>query len=146
MKKEMSKEAFKTKLTPSEAFFATVDEKVLLETLRSGASAVPGDSKEKMLIVGKSLIEFKPHDSVEAMLYVQANALFAQGMKYLERAENQELVCPAEHYMRFALKLLRLHNETIEAIAKRRGGFEQKITVQHVQVNEGGKAAFLSNS
>jgi hypothetical protein len=48
--------------------------------------------------------------------------------------------------MRFALKLLRLHNETIEAITKRRGGFEQKITVQHVQVNEGGKAAFLSNS
>lgn len=42
--------------------------------------------------------------------------------------------------MKCATKLLRLHNETVEAINKYRRGGEQRVVVQHVQVNEGGKA------
>jgi len=46
----------------------------------------------------------------------------------------------SNHYGNLAIKLLRLHNETIETLGRYRRGGEQKVTVQHVNVNEGGKA------
>jgi len=42
--------------------------------------------------------------------------------------------------MKSAIKLLRLHNETIEALSRYRRGGEQKVVVQHVNVNNGGQA------
>ncbi len=38
------------------------------------------------------------------------------------------------------IKLLRLHNETTKAAARYRRKGEQKVVVQHVNVNDGGKA------
>ena len=38
------------------------------------------------------------------------------------------------------LSFIRLHNETIETLSRYRRGGEQKVTVQHVNVNDGGKA------
>ena len=42
--------------------------------------------------------------------------------------------------MKNAIKLLRLYNETIQAITKYRRGGEQKLVIQHVNVNQGGQA------
>ena len=39
-----------------------------------------------------------------------------------------------------ATKLMRLHNETLEALNRYRRKGEQRITIQHVQVNDGGQA------
>lgn len=42
--------------------------------------------------------------------------------------------------MNTATKLIRLHNETIDALCRYRRGGEQRVIVQHIQVNDGGKA------
>ena len=78
--------------------------------------------------------------SLEAKLCAQCTALYAQGMQYLSRVEKSDMMCQIEFNMKCAIKLLRLHNETTEALARYRRKGEQKVVVQHVNVNDGGKA------
>ena len=127
--------------------FEGIKDSVFQSILTLSTNAIPGnDIKNKLEVLYQGLCENKPKDGVEAQLFTQAHTLFSQGMTYLSRAEDQETICRAEHYMKFAIKLLRLHNETVEALNKYRKGGEQKITVQHVQVNNGGQAAFVTGN
>lgn len=95
---------------------------------------------EKAIIVMASLIEQQPKDAHEARLCAQAVALYSQGLKYMYRSEQGNMIPQCEFYIKNAMKLLRLHNETVEAINKHRRGGEQRVVVQHVQVNDGGQA------
>jgi hypothetical protein len=52
-------------------------------------------------------------------------------MKNLRRSATADMLCHSEHYINKAIKLLRLHNETVEALNRYRRGGEQKIVVQH---------------
>jgi len=45
-------------------------------------------------------------------------------------------MCHADHYGNKAIKLLRLHNETIEALNRYRRGGEQKVTVTHAVITD----------
>lgn len=58
----------------------------------------------------------------------------------LEAYYEWDLITKVEFYMKSALKLLRLHNETLEAVSRYRRGGEQKVIVQHVNVNNGSQA------
>ena len=91
--------------------------------------------------------------TIEARLLTQATVLYTKGMRYLEMAdfrvekiqeadvfEVDGLIEAHNNQLKFAIKLLRLHNETVETLSKLRGGNDQKITVQYVHVNDGGKA------
>lgn len=91
-------------------------------------------------VVYQSLTNAHVKDAVEAKLCVQSTSLYAQGMHYLSRAEKAELIYQADYFMKCAIKLLRLHNETIETLARYRRKGEQRVVVQHVNVNDGGKA------
>lgn len=91
-------------------------------------------------VVFQSLAEQQPGDAHEAKLCLQAMALYTHGMKYLHRAEQENRIPQSEFYIKNAMKLLRLHNETIEALNKHRRGGEQRVVVQHVQVSNGGQA------
>jgi len=120
-----------------------------------GINAVGGNQGAACNLVLQALHDFKPSNALEANLCVQATALHSKGMKYLQRAENylkqmnecdmlQRVALDEAHNreMKYALKLLQLHNETVDIIIRTKRGNEQKVTVQHqyVQVNEGGKA------
>lgn len=96
--------------------------------------------REKAIIVMASLIEQQPKDAHEARLCAQAVALYSQGLKYMYRSEQGNMIPQCEFYIKNAMKLLRLHNETVEAINKHRRGGGQRVVVQHVQVNDGGQA------
>ena len=52
-------------------------------------------------------------------------------MRYLNKANQADMLWYAEFYMKSALKLLRLHNETVETLNRYKRGGEQKIVVQH---------------
>lgn len=91
-------------------------------------------------VVYQSLTNAEVKDTLEAKLCAQSSTLYAQGMHYLSRAEKTELLYQAEYFMKCAIKLLRLHNETIETLARYRRKGEQRVVVQHVNVNDGGKA------
>lgn len=126
---------------------ATTDLDLAQEIITNGASALPGEGNytKKYNKALQSLPDVAPRDSTEARLCLQANALYSQGMNYLARANNEVMIAQSEFFIRNAMKLLRLHNETIETLNKHRRGGEQRVVVQHVQVNDGGKAVINGN-
>lgn len=138
----------KNKSTPEEHFnnlnkLTATQDILLSENIVSCAvSAQPRNHKNdhSVNIVNQVLADYEPRDSIEAKLCLQAHTLYIQGMQYLSKAENSNILLQSDFYMKNAIKLLRLHNETIEALNRHRRGCTQKILIQHVQVNDGGKA------
>lgn len=106
------------------------------------ARAVPGNPHEGMAIILQSLNNYKPKNAIEAGLVAQATVLEMQGLRYLERAESAEFLSHRDSAINSATKLLRLQHETLEVLNRQRRGNEQRIVIQHqnVQVNDGGKA------
>jgi hypothetical protein len=82
----------------------------------------------------------KPKDQLEAMLAAQMAAIhmatmtFARGLAHVETIQQQD---SAERALN---KLARTFAMQMEALKRYRTGGEQKVTVQHVSVNEGGQA------
>jgi hypothetical protein len=96
----------------------------------------PTCGKEAYNVVLQTLHDLQPKDAVEARFAVQAGALFSNGMANLRKAETADMLCHADHYSNKAIKLLRLHNETIDALNRYRRGGEQKVTVTHAVITE----------
>lgn len=129
-----------------EPLTATTDPEVASEIFTRGLNALPGKNVARNAnIAVQALADAVPQDATEATLCMQEMALYTQGMAYLYRAENCNMLTQCDFYMKSAIKLLRLHNETIEARSKYRRGGEQRVIVQHVQVNDGGKAIVGGN-
>lgn len=125
---------------------ATTDSAIAEEIFIKGLNALPGkNAARKANIAVQSLADSTPHDAIEARLCMQETTLYSQGMEYLSRADKTDNILHAEFYMKNAIKLLRLHNETIETHSKYHRGGEQRVVVQHVQVNDGGKAIVGGN-
>jgi hypothetical protein len=94
------------------------------------------DEKFAYNVVLQTLHDLQPRDPVEARFAVQASALFSHGMANLRKSESADLILHSEHYANKAIKLLRLHNETIEALNRYRRGGEQKVTVTHAVITD----------
>lgn len=126
---------------------ATTDYHIAMEIFNRGRSALPGNdnSVERANIAVQTLADAAPQDATEAKLCMQEMALYAQGMRHLSIAENCNMIPQAEFHTKTAVKLLRLHNETIEARSKYRRGGEQRVVVQHVNVNDGGQAVIVGS-
>lgn len=121
---------------------ATHDEEISNEIVSRGASAMPQQNRLEYNYntIFQSLSDCSPKDSTEAKLSLQSTVLYAQGMRYIEKAENSNRIDHSEFYMKNAIKLLRLHNETIDALGRYRRGGKQEVIVQHVSVSNGGQA------
>ena len=85
--------------------------------------------------------ELEPRDAAEGMLCSQLVSTHALAMECVSRAnypgqtfEGREL------NMRHAERLMRIFNQQIDTLNKHRGKGQQKVTVEHVTVNEGGQA------
>lgn len=120
----------------------THDQDVAIEIIDRAVSAMPLTHRQdyNTNVIYQSLSDCEPKDAIEAKLCAQSTTLYAQGMQYLSRAEKADMLHQADFYMKSAIKLLRLHNETVEALSRYRRKGEQKVVVQHVNVNDGGKA------
>jgi hypothetical protein len=98
----------------------------------------PGnDERTFMLSVIRDLA---PRDAVERMLGVQMAATHVatiRSARWLANAENIPQV--QAHYTGFN-KLARTFAAQVEALRKHRTGGEQRVTVQHVNVSDGGQA------
>jgi hypothetical protein len=124
---------------------ATTDSEIAGEIFTKGLFAMPGENIARHAnIAAQALADVAPQDATEARLCMQEMALYAQGMQYLSLAGSQSKIIQSEHCMKNAIKLLRLHNETIEARSKYRRGGEQRVFVQHVNV-EGSAQAIVNN-
>jgi hypothetical protein len=90
-----------------------------------------------MLSVVKSI---EPQDEIEAMLATQMAAVHMASMTFARRLANVENIPQQDSAERAFNKLARTFTAQVEALKRYRTGGEQKVTVQHVTVNEGGQA------
>ena len=82
----------------------------------------------------------KPKDQFEAMLAAQMAAIHTATMTFTRQLANVETIEQQDSAERALNKLARTYAMQMEALKRYRTGGEQKVTVQHVSVNEGGQA------
>jgi hypothetical protein len=99
-----------------------------------------GNYSECFNLIFQSMHDFQPKDATEARLIAQAIAVFQHGMDGLARAATATQISHRDSYINTSTKLFRVHNETIEALNRHRRGGEQRVIVQHQQVNISGQA------
>lgn len=96
--------------------------------------------------VRDALLSMKPADEYEGMLCSRLLVLHNQYMNFMARVTNNNQTSQGiDLNINRATKLMRLYNETLEALNKYRRKGEQKVTVQHVNVGNGGQAVVAGN-
>jgi hypothetical protein len=102
-----------------------------------GGDKIDQDKLNFMLSIVKGT---KPRDQLEAMLAAQMAATHMATMTFARRLANVQNIPQQDSAERAFNKLARTFAVQIEALKRYRTGGEQKVTVQHVSVNEGGQA------
>jgi hypothetical protein len=82
----------------------------------------------------------KPNDQLEAMLAAQMAAVHMAMMKFVRKLDLAEYLQHQDSAERGISKLARTFATQMETLKRYRTGGEQKVTVQHVSVGEGGQA------
>jgi hypothetical protein len=82
----------------------------------------------------------QPRDQLEVMLAAQMAAVHMASMTFARRLAQVEKIPQQDSAERAFNKLTRTFATQMEALKRYRTGGEQKVTVQHVSVSEGGQA------
>ena len=123
--------------TKSPAFAKRAMER-LGAVMRPGGSALPTQTDFNAALA--AIDGIRPGDEIEAMLAVQMVATYETAMDMLLRAKQADLMPTLQECGSLAVKLLRTYTAQVEALVRLRRGGEQRVIVQHVNVNEGGQA------
>ncbi|MGI8853072.1 MAG: hypothetical protein ACR2GC_07255 [Methyloceanibacter sp.] len=112
-----------------------------LITQLANASSRNGQTGEEalnfMLAVVKSIA---PQDEIESMLAAQMAAVHMMVMNFTSRLANASTLQQQDSAERALNKLARTFATQVEALKRYRTGGQQKMTVEHVHVHEGGQA------
>jgi hypothetical protein len=107
----------------------------------AGASSRNGEISENSVNYMLSVIKgIKPRDQLEAMLAAQMAVVHAGVMRYGLYLNSANTLPEQDIAERGLNKLTRTYTGQMEALKRYRTGGEQKVTVQHVSVSEGGQA------
>jgi hypothetical protein len=109
--------------------FGVKDSELANHILNRGERALsPFLSKEESCnVIAQSLHDFRPQDAVESRLVVQAATAFVYAMNSMRVAGNSDMLCHTEPMINLAVKLMRVHNESIETLSRYRRGGEQPM-------------------
>ena len=119
----------------------TADANFLNPLLTQLANATGKEMQEANLNFALSFIaDIKPKDQLEAMLAAQMACVHIASMTFARRLAHTQTIAQQDSAEKAYNKLLRTFTSQMEALRKYRTGGEQKVTVHHVQVNEGGQA------
>jgi hypothetical protein len=101
-----------------------------------------GDARECLNAATTILEEMKPESVTEAMLAVQMMGVHHAALAFLQAAAvSRRTSAGSDADMARAMNLMRLFIEQAEAMAKLKGkSGQQKMTVEHVHVHQGGQA------
>jgi hypothetical protein len=92
-------------------------------------------------VLASILTDIKPQNALEGMLAAQMVVINGLLMDAARRAAwPEQTVAARQSYMDCVVKLSRMFIAQMDALKKYRGGGSQKMVVEHVHVNEGGKA------
>jgi hypothetical protein len=107
----------------------------------ANVDARDGQVNERGLNFLLSVIKgIKPKDQLEAMLAAQMAVAHMASMRFARQLQRVETLPQQDSAERAFNKLARTYTTQLEALKRYRTGGEQKVTVQHVSVNEGGQA------
>jgi hypothetical protein len=81
-----------------------------------------------------------PRDEIEGMLAAQMVAVHSAAMRSLRQLKSSETLAQQDSDGNLAVKLVRTYAMQMEALQRYRGKCEQKMTVEHVHVYQGGQA------
>jgi hypothetical protein len=111
----------------------------LSQLINAGSSGTKADEAgiNFMLSIVKDI---KPRDQLEAMLAAQMAAVHMATMRFARRLAQVENIPQQDSAERAFNKLARTFAVQMETLKRYRTGGEQKVTVQHVSVGEGGQA------
>lgn len=99
------------------------------------------DSQREINATYEMFEDIKPSDSIEAMLLSQMVGMYNLSMKQLRDARMHDLTLDqVTQKVNRATKLSKTFVELLEAFNHCRGKGQQKVTVEHVTVNQGGQA------
>lgn len=84
--------------------------------------------------------DIEPQDQMESMLAAQMAAVHMATMTFARRLEHVENIPQQDSAERAFNKLARTFTTQMEALKRYRTGGQQKMTVEHVTVNDGGQA------
>lgn len=121
-----------------------LDRNLGIRLLVKGTEALP---KENHVNIAESLDEFakamqvfSPEDEYEGQLIAQLIVLHENALEFLNRASRTDRIDFTNIYLNGASKLLARHHETLDMLLKYRRKGEQRVSVEHVHVYNGGKA------
>lgn len=98
---------------------------------------IDNDNSNFIMAVVRSI---KPRDELEAMLAVQMGAIHTASMMMARKLNNVTNLRQQDSAERTLNKLARTFTAQMDALKRYRTGGQQKVTVEHVTVNEGGQA------
>ena len=110
---------------------------LIRQLANTGSKGSQIDDLNFMLSVIKGV---EPRDQVEAMLAAQMAAVQMATMSFARQLNNVKTIPQQDSAERAFNKLARTFTTQMEALKRYRTGGEQKMTVQHVTVSEGGQA------
>lgn len=111
-----------------------------LKPLRADEASDEHPAHDERTFMLSTILDLAPRDPVERMLAIQMAATHVaviRSGRWLANIDNLPQV--QAHYTGFT-KLARTFAAQVEALRKHRTGGEQKVTVQHVNVSDGGQA------
>jgi hypothetical protein len=108
-----------------------------IASVSSSGAAVNEDRLNFVLSIVKGI---EPRDQVEAMLAAQMAVTHQAIMTFARRLANVETIPQQDSAERAFNKLGRTFAAQVEALKRHRSTGEQRVTVQHVNVNDGGQA------
>lgn len=103
----------------------------------SGGKLTMADDKNHAVAI---VAEIAPQDGIEAMLATQMAAVHIATMRHSRLMAGTETIAQLDVHEKVFNKLNRTFVAQMEALRKHRHGGEQKMTVEHVTVQDGGQA------
>ena len=112
----------------------------LLIQMSSAASRGAETNDADLNFMLSVVADIEPRDQLEAMLATQMAAVHMATMTFAQRLARVENIPQQDSAEKAFNKLARTFATQMEALKKYRTGGQQKMTVEHVTVNEGGQA------
>ena len=115
---------------------------ILMQALNVPSCGASKDDSDRRITALGTLTEIGPKGALEGLLAVQLMGVHNAALMFLRNAtaDGQDIEVRDANVLR-AVRLMRLFIEQLEAMARLKGKTrEQKVTVEHVHVYEGGQA------
>jgi hypothetical protein len=120
--------------------FGTASNELADGLLRQCFNAVRGANTAEQEFMVAAVKEISPRDGLEGMLATQMAAVHVAIMTFARKLAHVETIQQQDSAEKALNKLARTFTAQVEALKRYRTGGEQKVTVQHVNVSDGGQA------